>query len=605
MAAPRNNLDELRKQQAGGKATTPVGPAVNGAPKASISRDRGPQFLLNDLYIQTFKFKPAGGNATPGNSGPLTEPSFKTRKFQKTVSDGPSRVKASALVSAMTKGQPPAPANSGTPQSTESSTRRPKRASSDNQHVYTLGTSPKRMKRTMDEPLGNVKSDNLRPLVTPSLFTLTRFRDGNYKEDVQDIDMPSYQAEDEEEAMWNEMHASSSAPAAIEALAPPPSRSDSALVSHHRPQQSSRHATPSTSQIRPSMPPRPFMSSQNNSQTGTPSAAPVQLGAPIPPPPDVPPDLQVLPAVELQRLLISNYKQMIQTMGDIIDDPSKDRVIFDITRAALAKRIAGLDAAISWRALFEGPAVPPLPSTGSGTGAGALGLHTGLPAPMTPSTPGAFTSGPVKREPKLEAFTNGSQSVLSSPSRMHTPTRERIYPRLPNGVPKSPSPRRDPIGGGFNTGPFADTTFGSRQYSNTKVEDDQVVDLESDNDSDIIEISDAPPPKPLPTIEPATESIPDANVTRRSPRKLKGIDAMPLPVPSSSNSLDVSEENSLDTAEMSMSTTATSIAPPTPIANVATISRHFPPLGPTESMSSDKERIFDELESEFNIAENI
>ncbi|KAG8759701.1 hypothetical protein FRC12_009707, partial [Ceratobasidium sp. 428] len=396
MAAPRNNLDELRKQQAGGKATTPVGPAVNGAPK-------------------TFKFKPAGGNATPGNSGPLTEPSFKTRKFQKTVSDGPSRVKASALVSAMTKGQPPAPANSGTPQSTESSTRRPKRASSDNQHVYTLGTSPKRMKRTMDEPLGNVISDNLHPLVTPPLFTLTRFCDGNYKGDVQDIDMPSYQAEDEEEAMWNEMHASSSAPAAIEALAPPP-RSDSALVSQHRPQQSSRHATPSTSQIRPSMPSRPFMSSQNNSQTGTPSVAPVQLGAPIPPPPDVPPNLQVLPAVELQRLLISNYKQMIQTMGDIIDDPSKDRVIFDITRAALAKRIAGLDAAISWRALFEGPAVPPLPSMGSGTGAGALGLHTGLPAPMTPSTPGAFTSGPVKREPKLEAFTNGSQSVLSSPS---------------------------------------------------------------------------------------------------------------------------------------------------------------------------------------------
>jgi len=71
MVAPRNNLDELRKQQLGGKpaGTTPVGSASNGAPKA-------------------FKFKPAGGNATPGNSGPLTEPSFMTKKFQKSTSDG-------------------------------------------------------------------------------------------------------------------------------------------------------------------------------------------------------------------------------------------------------------------------------------------------------------------------------------------------------------------------------------------------------------------------------------------------------------------------------------------------------------------------------------
>lgn len=36
---------------------------------------------------KTFKFKPVGGNAAPA-TGPLTEPSFKTRKFQKTVSDG-------------------------------------------------------------------------------------------------------------------------------------------------------------------------------------------------------------------------------------------------------------------------------------------------------------------------------------------------------------------------------------------------------------------------------------------------------------------------------------------------------------------------------------
>ncbi|KAG8743709.1 ATP-dependent DNA helicase sgs1 [Ceratobasidium sp. 414] len=547
MAAPRNNLDELRKQQFGGKpaGTTP-----------------------------TFKFKPAGGNATPGNSGPLTEPSFMTRKFQKSTSDGPSRIKASALVSALAKAQPPVPANPDASYSAAPA-RRPKRASSENECAYNVGTSPKRTKRTIGAPPGN---------------------DGG----IQDIGMAQFAVEDEEEAMWNEMHASSSAPAVIEAPVPPPSRRGSVGVPQHRPQPS-RHATPSASQYRPSAPLRPFVSSQNNSQTGTPFAAPVPLGVPIPPPPDVPADLQATPAAELQRLLMSNYKQMIQTMADIIDDPSKDRFILDITRNALTKRIAELESAVSWRTSFEGPAILPLPSTGGGSG--ALGLQTGLPGPMTPSTPGLFTNGLVKREPKLETSTNNSRALLSSPSHVHTPTRERIYPRLPNAALKSPSPRRDPVGGSVNATSLVGTTFGSRQYP--KASDDQVFDIESDNDSDIVEISDAAPPKP-PAIEPpAPSNIPIPNVAK-PPRKLTGIDAMPVSGPSSGKSCSASEENSLETFETggtSMSTTATSIAPPS--VEVATISRHFAPLGPTESMISDKEHVFDELDSELNIPANI
>ncbi|KAG9092660.1 ATP-dependent DNA helicase sgs1 [Ceratobasidium sp. UAMH 11750] len=558
MAAPRNNLDELRKQQLGGKpaVATPVGPVSNGTSKP-------------------FKFKPAGGNATPGNSGPLTEPSFMTRKFKKSTSDGPSRI-TSAIVSALTKGQPPT-ANPDSSYSAASPARRPKRASSENERAYTTGTSPKRTKRAVDGPS----------------------RNGG---DIHDVDMAHSMAEDEDETMWNEMHASSSAPAVIEAPVPPPSRRGSVGTSQHRPQPS-RHATPSASQNRASALPRPFVSSQNNSQTGTPFAAPVPLGVPIPPPPDVPANLQVMPTAELQRLLLSNYKQMIQTMADIIDDPSKDRFILDITRNALTKRIAELESAVSWKTSFEGPATLPLPSNASGSGTGALGLQTGLPGPMTPSTPGLFTNGHVKREPKLETFTDDSQALLSSPSRVHTPSRERIYPRLPHEPLKSPSPRRGPVGGRVNATSFGDTTFGSRQNSTLKASDDQVFDLESDNDSDIVEISDVVPPK-LPAVEPpAPSNVPAPNITK--PHKLTGIDAMPVPDPFSNVSYGASEENSLEILETggeSMSTTATSIAPP-PV-EVATVSRHFAPLGPTESMISDKERVFDELD-EMNIPANI
>ncbi|QRV86165.1 ATP-dependent DNA helicase RecQ [Ceratobasidium sp. AG-Ba] len=589
MAAPRNNLDELRRQQSGAKpaVTAPVGSASSGAPK-------------------TFKFKPAGGNATPASTGPLTEPSFKTRKFQKTVSDVGSRsIKASNLISALSKAQPSPTATPGL-SNTTAPVRRPKRASSENERAYTSGTSPKRTRRAVDELPGN----------------------------GDDIEMPYFTGEDEDEAIWNEMHTSSSAPAAVEAAAPPPPRRGSVGTSQPKPKPPSRHPTPLGPQSRPqpshpvsstsNVPARSLVSSRGNSRVGTPSVAPVAVGPPIPPPQDIPEDLQKISAVELQRLLTANYKKMIDTMSTIIDDPSQDRFILDVTRKALAERIAGIESAAAWRASFEGPLFPQPPSAPSGSGAGALGLQTGPPAsvaPMTPSTPGP-SSATVKRE--LDPFLPTSQSIPSSPSRVHTPSRERIYPRLPNNIPRSPSPRRAPVA--RNTG--EDMPLGSVSYRiNKTANGDEIFDLESDDDGDsgIVEVQRPVPPKPKtpPVI------VSNVNAAKRSPRTY-GIEAMPVAGPSNSTPKLVPRDDSPDPGvplhveDVSMdsgvtvlesgasletdgwgaaapSTAATSVGPS---VEVSTVSRHFAPLGPTESMISDKDQIFDELESELNIPAN-
>lgn len=327
------------------------------------------------------------------------------------------------------------------------------------------------------------------------------------------------------------------------------------------------------------------------------------MAAPIPAPVDVPADLQNTSTSDLQRMLISNYKQLVKTMSSIIDDPDQDRFVFDATRGIMNARIAGIEAAIAWRSSFETESSLDTTTFTSRSGSGALGLQTGPAAvnsraPMTPSTPGPFTAGPVKRELNVETnVVQNAHLLLSSPSRVHTPSRERIYPRLPDDVLKSPSPRRPPAGGvrGIGEAPLSRPTFNSGKGADSKAPKTEIFDLESD-DSDVVEISSvAPSNRPTPRLP---DNLPDTNVTRRSPRKNKGIEAMPLPnVPSGSGAKSKNDPDE----EVFGSRGASTSAKPTPIENVATTSRHFAPLGPTESMMSAKEHMFEDLDNDFNI----
>lgn len=437
-------------------------------------------------------------------------------------------------------------------------------------------------------------------------------------EDLKDVDMAEFLAEtndDDEEALWNEIH-EPSAPVNAPAPIPPPSRKGSVPITHHNVQRSSRHPTPlGSSQLhKPNLPrasPAPFpssrphpFSSQGPSRAGTPLAMP--MAVPTPAPTDVPADLQNMSTSELQRLLVSNYKQLVKAMSSIIDDPGQDRFVFDATRGIMNTRITGIEAAMAWRSSFETESLLDASAFASGSGSGALGLQTGPAignpgAPMTPSTPGPSTTGPVKRELKLETnLVQNSHLLLSSPSRAYTPSRERIYPRLPDDPLRSPSPRRPPAGGVRDIGaaPLARPTFNSGKGVDSKAQKTEVFDLESD-DSDVVEISSvAPSKRPASSTPRLPDNIPDTNVTRRSPRKNKGIEAMPLPnIPSGSGikSRAGSDEEAFGSRGASTS------AKPAPVEKVATISRHFAPLGPTESMMSAKDRTFEDMDNDFNI----
>ncbi|CAE6459817.1 unnamed protein product [Rhizoctonia solani] len=565
MAAPKNNLEELMRQRIGGSSVV----AAPTAPSGGSSK--------------SFKFKPAGsgGNATLGGGHP-SAPISEANGLKKSKSEGPSRVKASALVSAMSRGISSASTSLASTTSNATSARG-KRISSEHEPFNPAGSSPKRPK--LGGGVGQPSNAHI-PM-----------------EDVVEVD-PGFLADandDDDEAIWNHVHASSSAPAVVSVTGPKvPSRQGSAGSNNQNRPTSSRNPTPVNKGQLPSSAsvPQRLLSSQVSSQAGTPLAAQSHFVPPIPPPPEVPGDLQAMSVLDLQqRLLIPNYKKLIETMSQIIDDPDQDPFILDSTRQLLVTRISGIEAAIVWRSSFE----PPANALGleAGSSAGSLGLNTGVAAtnhatPMTPSTPGPSTVGASKRDAKLTtgALPN-AHLLLSSPTVSHTPSRERLYPRLPNEGNKSPSPSRPQLsvggtkkttsreGSGFDSGK-------SRATNNTP--DVEVFDLESD-DSDIVEISGTQPSKvPPPAVLRSFGSIPDTNVTKRSPRKHQGIEAMPVPSRSGSNSKTNSDKE--------LGEEPTAIAALTvPSANVATTSRHFASLAPMDT----KQDLFDELDSELNI----
>ncbi|CEL52397.1 bloom syndrome protein [Rhizoctonia solani AG-1 IB] len=297
-----------------------------------------------------------------------------------------------------------------------------------------------------------------------------------------------------------------------------------------------------------------------------------------------------------QRLLIPNYKKLIETMSQIIDDPDQDRFILDSTRQLLTGRINGIEAAIAWRSSFE----PPLAGASgleAGSSPGSLGLHTGSIAgnhapSVTPSTSGGSIAGSSKRDIKLvtESLSN-SHLLQSSPIASHTPSRERLYHRIPNEGAKSPSPRRPqlPAGGAKQNASRGSGFDSGRSYATRDPETD-VFDLESD-DSDVVEILDPEPPKaPPPAALRPSGSISNSYTTGRSTPKLSGIEAMPVPSRFGSNSqTNFDKESSGEPKAMN--------GPVVSSANVATTSRHFAPLAPMDT----KQDLFDELDSELNI----
>ncbi|KAJ1310380.1 hypothetical protein OPQ81_007118 [Rhizoctonia solani] len=550
MAAPKNNLEELMRQRTGGSTVaTPAGLTSAGSSRS-------------------FKFKPAGsgGNATLSTGSHLSAPVPEAKSLKKSKSEGPSRVTASALVSAIARG---APAGSGSlPPATSNciSSRSGKRVSSEHEPFKPVGSSPKRPK------LGGEGGQSGNAVVQ--------------MEDLDEID-PGFLAHvngDDDEAIWNEIHASSSAPAVVSVPSPQASaRQASAGLSNPSRQNSSRNLTPVTRGQLPgsTSATQRLLSNQASSRAGTPLATQSAAVPPFPPPPEVPGDLQTMSALDLQqRLLIPNYKKLIETLSQIVDDPDQDRFILDNTRQLLANRISGIEAAIAWRSSFE----PPISTLGqeSGPSAGSLGSNTG-PAttnhatPMTPSSPGPSTMGASKRDAKL--VTGSLPNVhllLSSPTTSHTPSRERIYPRLPDERIKSPSPRRP--------------QFDSGKSHATNTPDVEVFDLESD-DSDVVEVSGTELPKvPPPAALRSLSSNSDTNMTKRPRHELHSIEAMPVPSGSRSNTKTNSgKEASQNPKVMGV--------PPAPSTNVATTSRHFAPLAPMNT----KEDLFDELDSELNI----
>ncbi|CAE6425387.1 unnamed protein product [Rhizoctonia solani] len=589
MAAPKNNLEELMRQRAGGNPAiaTPTGPTPGGSSRS-------------------FKFKPAGSgsNATPGTNSHPSAPVPEVKGLKNSKSEGPSRVKASALVSAMSRGISGSSSLASTT-SNAVSARGGKRLSSEYEPFNPIGSSPKRAKLGG----GDGQSDSAGMLFSvelgahdtyplSSLFCTTILllvvNPVVPMEDVDEID-PGFLADandDDDEAIWNDIHAPSSAPAIISVPAPnASSRQGSANLFNQGRQAPSRNPTPMHRGQLPgsaSVPQR-LLSSQAPSRAGTPLAAQSTFIPPIPPPPEVPGDLQTMNVLDLQqRLLIPNYKKLIETMSQIIDDPDQDRFILDSTRQLLVTRIGGIEAAIAWRSSFE----PPTNTLGLEAGSSTGLTSTNHATPMTPSTPGPSTVGASKRDIKpITGSLPNAHLLHSSPTTSQNPSRERLYPRLPNEGIKSPSPRRPQlaVNGAQKGASREDSGFNSGKSRVTNTPDVEVFDLESD--SDVVEISSTEPPKvPPPAVLRSFDSISDANVTKRSPRKLLGIEAMPMPSGSRLNSRTNSDK------EPSEEPKATN-APAAPSANVATTSRHFAPLAPMDT----KQDLFDDLDSELNI----
>ncbi|CEL52398.1 hypothetical protein RSOLAG1IB_00939 [Rhizoctonia solani AG-1 IB] len=209
MAAPKNNLDELMRQRSGGGSAV-VAPIEHASGGSSRS----------------FKFKPAGGssNATSNSSSYSSAPIPEANGLKKSNSEGPSRVTAGALVSAMARGISSG-STGASANPNPNSAKGGKRHSSEHESFNPPGPSPKRPKLGGRDPTdGSVDS----------------------VEDLDEVD-PASMADliDDDEAIWNEIHASSSAPAVVSAPAPKASsRQTSTGVSDQALQTGSRNLTP-------------------------------------------------------------------------------------------------------------------------------------------------------------------------------------------------------------------------------------------------------------------------------------------------------------------------------------------------------------------------
>ncbi|KDN34497.1 hypothetical protein RSAG8_12399, partial [Rhizoctonia solani AG-8 WAC10335] len=269
-------------------------------------------------------------------------------------------------------------------------------------------------------------------------------------------------------------------------------------------------------------------------------------------------------ALELQqRLLIPNYKKLVETLSQIIDDPNQDRFVLNHTRELLVTRISAIEAAIAWRLSFE---LPPANALSLELGPGTGSLTTDHVAPTIPSIPGPSTASPSKKDIRFVTSQQSSSYMHAPPpTTSRTLSRERMYPRLPKRGVELPSSRRPLSGAAGEKKPVSreSSCFALGQSAAAITTDLESFDQESD-DSDIVatratKSSKAPPLTALSSFD----SIEDINVTTRSPRKRRGM-----------NGLSASSPRSISETNFDEEPTVTNVLA-IPSANVASGSSHL------------------------------
>ncbi|EUC61513.1 DEAD/DEAH-box helicase [Rhizoctonia solani AG-3 Rhs1AP] len=293
----------------------------------------------------------------------------------------------------------------------------------------------------------------------------------------------------------------------------------------------SRIPTPSSQLPNSASVPLHSLSRQTSSRAG----APLTTQTPVPPPASIPLDLQVMSTLELrQRLLIPNYKKLVETLSQMIDDPNHDHYVLNPTRELLTTRISAIEAAIAWRSLFELSPSNAL-SSEDGSGVGSLdGLSTTNYA--VPTISRSSPASPIKKDIKCVTRPPPSSRVhVPSPATSRTPSHESIYPRLPNIGVDLPSSRRPLSMANGEKPPISreSSWVASGQSAAVSTTDLESFDQESD-DTNIIETPSSKPSKapPLAALN-SLGSIQDDNVTTRSPRKHRGLPASSRSMPSS------------------------------------------------------------------------
>ncbi|KAL5639926.1 hypothetical protein ACGC1H_006480 [Rhizoctonia solani] len=373
-------------------------------------------------------------------------------------------------------------------------------------------------------------------------------------ENVDDADAGFTDIDDYDIAVVNQAQDSSFAPAPTSVL-------NSKVLSGHSSslnrQNVSRIPT-SSSQLPDST---PVSLHSLSSQTSSRAGAPLTTQTPAPPPPGIPPDLQTMSTLELrQRLLIPNYKKLVETLSQIIDDPNHDRFVLNPMRKLLTGRISAIEAAIVWRSSFK-----PSPSNAlnleAGSGVGSLGgpSTTNHVAPTTSPIPGPLPASPIKKDIKCVSRPPPSSHVhFPSPTTLRVPSHESIHPRLSNKGIKLPSSRR-PLSTADGKKPPV-SRFISSQSATASTTDLESFGQEND-DPDIVETRSSKPSKapPLATLS-SFGIIQDDNVTTRSPRKRCGL-------PTSSRSVSSSKTNSEKEPMVAN-------VPAIPLANVGSDSSH-------------------------------